>query len=91
MGGLPRAARENNYERTATESAERTGGRSVGPVTRRKSRDETRSRLQVTRRDETRDRLEMRLKILTENLSKKENKCFKFRCFAKIKRPKNLC
>ena len=29
----------------------------VGPVTRRKSRDETRSRRQVTRRDETRDGL----------------------------------
>ncbi len=31
--------------------------RKLGPVTRRKSRDETRSRRQVTRRDETRDGL----------------------------------
>ncbi len=36
---------------------ERGGGERVQPVTRRKSRDETRSRRQVTRRDETRDGL----------------------------------
>ena len=39
-----------------TESARECAG-SLGPVTRRKSRDETRSRRQVTRRDEARDGL----------------------------------
>ncbi len=43
------------------------------PVTRRKSRDETRSRRQVTRRDETRDvsrhDFETRPKMLAKNLS----------------------
>ena len=48
----------NTCPRSACQKGER-----VGPVTRQKSRDETRSRRQVTRRDETRDGLDYSVSI----------------------------